>query len=28
MDWTPKFESFQIFSLDMKLRLVADQVGS
>jgi hypothetical protein len=28
MEWRPKFESFQIFSLDMKLRLVADEVGS
>ncbi len=24
MDWTPKFKSFQAFSLDMKLRLVAE----
>jgi hypothetical protein len=28
MDWTPKFESPGIFSLVMKLRLVADEVGS
>lgn len=28
MEWTPKFESFQTFSLEMKLRLVRDQVGS
>jgi IPT/TIG domain/Viral BACON domain len=29
MDWTPKFKSFQAFSLDMKLRLVAEAyVGS
>ena len=28
MDWTTKYESPGIFSLVMKLRLVADEVGS
>jgi hypothetical protein len=28
MDWTPKFKSFGIFSLDMKLLLVADVTGT